>query len=369
MKVLHISGARTWGGNEQQLIDFVRELSSLGVENIVYGVKGSPLQARCLENNTAFIEVKKGKLNKIANYFDLKKVVKQIQPDLIHLHTSDSLTVYTISDMLCNLKTKAVFSKKGMGSRSSILSKFKYNYKNVAAIICVSGKVQEDFSTLLTPKNKVKTTVVHDCVSPADLDTITTVDDVREKFAISEGSYIVGNIANHTAAKDLHTLIDTANYLVNVKGRKDVVFVQIGEFTKLTDELKAQVAEKQLQNHVYFTGKVARAYNFNRQFDAFLMTSQREGGPTSVLEAMYLGVPVVSTNVGVVPDVIVDGTNGYIAPLKDYKTLADKLDALLANEALRKDFSEKSRAIIQNGFTVKVLAPQVLQVYQKVAGS
>jgi hypothetical protein len=77
------------------------------------------------------------------NYYYLKTLVKEINPDLIHLHTSDSLTVFTISDLLFRLKTKAVFSKKGMGSSSIILSEFKFNYKNIAAIICVSEAVKK----------------------------------------------------------------------------------------------------------------------------------------------------------------------------------------------------------------------------------
>ena len=365
MKILHVSGARGWGGNEQQLIDYIPELEKLGTEHTVFGVTNSILHNRCKELGINFIENKKKKLNKFANYLYLKDVVKKVKPDVIHLHTSDSLTVYTISDLLTGLKTKAVFSKKGMGSRSSLLSKYKYNYKNVAATICVSQRVQEEFSAILTEATKKKTIVIHDCVSPDILNNTNDAEDVRAKFNIPDNTFIIGNIANHTAAKDHFTLIDTADHLINTMGRKDVAFVQVGEYTKLTEELKELIKQKGLENHIFFMGRIAGAYRFNPQFDAFVMTSQREGGPTSVLEAMLLGVPVVTTNVGVVPEVITSGTNGFICPVKDYKCLAESLSKLMDDAQLRENFSELGSSAIKKGFMAPILAPQTLDVYKK----
>ena len=54
MKILHVSGARGWGGNEQQLIDFIPELEKLGSEHVVFGVSGSILHNRCKELDITF---------------------------------------------------------------------------------------------------------------------------------------------------------------------------------------------------------------------------------------------------------------------------------------------------------------------------
>lgn len=365
MKVLHLSGARIWGGNEQQLVALIPELEKLGVKNTVLGISGSVLHSRCIEKKIDFIAAKKNKLNKFANYLYLKKVVKQLQPDVIHMHTSDSLTVFTISDLLTSLKTKAVFSKKGMGSRSSMLSKFKYNYKNIARIICVSNRVKQDFSKILTLNTQKKLVVVHDCVA-ADVNREFPADEnLREKFKLGSNTFIVGNIANHTAAKDLQTLIDVADHIVNIEGDKNIAFIQIGDFTKITDELKQKVKEKSIEQHVFFTGKLPDAYRYNSQFDVFLMTSEREGGPTSVLEAMHMGTPVVSTNVGVIPDAIIDGESGFIANVKDYKSLAEKIGILIKDEKKREQFSLNAVKIIKDNFTCSTIAKQTLQVYKE----
>src|SRR5690554_4977466 len=225
MKILHISGARGWGGNEQQLIDLIPELENLTISNIVFGVGESLLQKECEKRNILFISCKEKKLNKFSNYKFLKQLIKEQKPDVIHLHTSDSLTAYTISDLLYSLKTPTIFSKKGMGGSSSILSKFKYNYKNVSATICISEKVRKEFSEILTTKNREKLVVIYDAVSTSILKE-TAHFDIREKYKIPTEILIIGNIANHTRAKDLDTLVDTADYLINQLNTKNVFFIQ-----------------------------------------------------------------------------------------------------------------------------------------------
>lgn len=365
MKILHISGAKGWGGNEQQMIYLIPELTNLGVKNIVFGVENSQLQKECESRNISYVIAKKDKLNKFANYSYLKTIVKELKPDLIHLHTSDSLTVFTVSDLIYGLKVKTVFSKKGMGASGSFLSKFKYNYSGVNSIFCVSRSVEKDFSKILYEKNKFKTTVIHDCVS-LDILNSKEVIDLRDKFAINKDCFIIGNIANHTRAKDLDTFINVVDYVVNELGRKDVVFFQIGEFSKLTSNLLEIVKEKELENSIFFTGKIENASSLNSQYDVFLMTSQREGGPTSVLEAMLIGTPIVSTNVGVIPDVIQNGNNGFIAPIKDYKVLAKKIDLLLLDENLQKKFSVESKSKIEKEFIVSKIAIQTLTEYKRI---
>lgn len=364
MKILHISGAKGWGGNEQQMIFLFPELDKLHVENVVLGIKDSILQKECENLNVTFLEAKGNKLNTFVNYRFLKQLVSSIKPDLIHLHTSDSLTVFAISDFLFKLKTKTVFSKKGMGSSSSFLSNLKYNYKGLNSIICVSSSVQRDLQPILNANTKSKTVVINDCVS-LDIQKLPQTIDLRKEFKIASDLKIVGNIGNHSNAKDIPTFINAVDVVVHVLKRTDIKFVQIGEFTKNTPRLKELVKEKGLENYIIFTDKIKNASTVIEQMDVFLMTSQREGGPTSVLEAMLIGTPVVSTKVGVVSDVIQDGKNGFIAPVKDHLQIAEKTMALLDNVDLQAVFVKESKEIIKFKFTASYIANKTKEEYLK----
>ncbi|MDI6050230.1 glycosyltransferase family 4 protein [Flavobacterium sp. XS2P24] len=365
MKILHISGAKVWGGNEQQMIYYIPELSKLGIENIVLGIKDSPLEKECLLNNITYIPTKNNSLKGFVNYRYLKKLVEELKPDVIHLHTSNSLTFYVFSDLMYKLKTKAIFSKKAISASSSFFSSFKYNYSGIDSIFCVSKSVETNFQEMLWQKNKYKTDVINDCVSLDIIDAKAGIN-LREKYSIDKAHFIIGNIANHTDAKDLDTFINVVDYLVHSLERKDIIFFQIGGFSKLTDNFLDAVKEKQLENYIVFTDKIQNAFSLNSQFDVFLMTSQREGGPTSVLEAMLIGTPVVSTKVGVVPDAIQNGVNGFISPVKDYKDLAAKIDSLLSDKVLRDEFIKNGKVIILKEFTSSFIAKQMFLKYKKM---
>lgn len=277
MKVLHISGATSWGGNEQHLINTIPALEQLNVENLVFGVKDSPLYKKCIENSIRFIFTDEKKLNKFSNYKLLKNIVKKEKPDIIHLHTSNALTVYVLSDLLFKLKTPTVFSKKGMGNSMSWLSLYKYNYRNIKGFICVSKSVENAFKKILYQKHHHKLFVVYDGIKTAQKES-SNIIDLREKFLIDDSKILIGNIANHTAAKDLITLVETVHELVNGLGIKNVCFVQLGEESDRTQGLLNLIEEYNLQPYFKMMGFVENAADMLSQMDIFIMTSEREGG-------------------------------------------------------------------------------------------
>lgn len=365
MKILHISGAKGWGGNEQQMIDLIPELTKLGVENIVLGVENSQLQKECEIKNISFIEAKKNKLNKFVNYFYLKTVVKRIKPDLIHLHTSDSLTVFTISDLLFGLKTKTVFSKKGMGSSSTILSKFKYNYKNINTIICVSEAVKKSFSGIVSSKNQHKLTVVYDGINIDRKDNKKKLS-VRELFSIDTDIVILGNIANHVKAKDLTTLIKTVNELVNNYGLRNIHLLQVGKFSeKITPDLEKLIFDLQLKEYITLANFQPNALEFLTQFDIFVMSSIREGLPLTIYEAFLKKTPVVSTKAGGIPEAVIHDYNGYLCEVGDYRNLAKNIHNLLNDEAKKEEFVKRSYEMFFEKFTAEQSACNTLKIYKK----
>ncbi len=76
------------------------------------------------------------------------------------------------------------------------------------------------------------------------------------------------------------------------------------------------------------------------------MTSREEGGPKAILESAATGVPVVSTRVGMAPDVIEDGTTGYLVDVEDTATTVQHAARLLADEHLRSEIAAAARAAI-----------------------
>ena len=366
MKVIHINGAGSWGGNEQQLGDLIPELEKLKVNNIVMGRPNAPLHRYCINNGIPFIEAKDGKLSRKANFRYLKEIVRKEKPDLFHLHTSDSVTLFTISDMLYRLKTPTVFSKKGIGNSSSFLSIFKYNYKNINRTICVSNAVKIIMERdVMKPKNRKKLVVVYDGINVGRLKPVRD-EQLKTLFKIPSEKTLIGNIANHTAAKDLPTLLKMMNHLVFTLGMKNVHLVQIGEFSGMTEELKTLATELDLNDYITFTDFQNNATDFLSQFKIYIMSSEREGLPLTIYEAFYKKVPIVSTKAGGIPEIVEDGKNGFLVEVRDFKSLAEKVKLLLENEELQKQFQTKSYKILEDKYTANKTAENLMEVYETV---
>lgn len=366
MTVLHISGARSWGGNEQQLVDLIPELNKLDVDNIVYGIEDSPLHQFLLDTGTLFLCGIEKKISKKGNFRQLKRIAQKYNPDIIHLHTSDSVTLFVLTDLLYRIKIPAILSKKGLGNSMSLLSLYKYNYKNIKKIICVSKAVKRDLQKdVIKEINHHKLKVVYDGVN-LDRTQIVRTERIQEVFNIKADITILGNIANHTKAKDLGVLVKTMDYLVNQLNVRDVHLVQIGEFSKITPELKSQINNLNLESYISLVGFQNNALDFMPQFDIYVMSSQREGLPITIFEAFYKKTPVVSTNAGGIPEAIEDGVNGYLVEVKDYKTLAKKIALLINDKELKLQFSKKSEVIFYNRFVANITAKNTHGIYKKV---
>ena len=92
----------------------------------------------------------------------------------------------------------------------------------------------------------------------------------------------------------------------------------------------------------------------------------REGVPKSLIEATAIGRPIITTNSIGCKDTVEDGYNGFLVPIKDSKAVADKLEILLNDEALRKEMGKNSRKIAERDFSLANVIQKHLQIYQEV---
>ena len=365
MKVLHISGATSWGGNEQQLLDIIPALEKGNVNNFVFGVQNSLIHKKCEESAIPFVYTKEKKLNKFSNYKLLKSIIEKENPDIIHLHTSDSVTVYVLSDLLYKLKKPAVFSKKGMGRSMSWLSKYKYNYKNIDAIFCVSQAVMRSMKEKVTKaKNYYKLIVLYEGIN---INRIQRAENTQELNLVkNKAKYIVGNIANHVPAKDLNTLILAINYIIKEMNFHDFHLFQIGDYTKHTDSIKLLIEKLGIQDYVTLAGFVKDATTILPSFDVYAMSSEREGLPLTIYEAFYKKTPVVSTKAGGIPEVIKDGYNGFLVDVKNYKLLGKRIVEVLESKEIQNNFKERSYKLLLENYDVNKTAVKMLDAYNDV---
>lgn len=128
----------------------------------------------------------------------------------------------------------------------------------------------------------------------------------------------------------------------------------------LRDDLQRLAEELNLAGAVTFSGTVPDMRPLYEQADIFVLTSDHEGTPNVVMEAMASGLPVVATNAGGTSDLIEDGVNGFIADKENEQLLQERVRFLLTHPQNRVMFGKRARDFIERNHSTVVL-PGILQ--------
>jgi glycosyltransferase involved in cell wall biosynthesis len=173
---------------------------------------------------------------------------------------------------------------------------------------------------------------------------------LRDELNIDDKTVIVGTVARIAQKhKDFPTFYKVAKALSEKYDH--VKFIIVGDgHGGLLEEARQEVRQMGLEHVLFFTGHRNDLLDIYRSMDIFLMTSTTEGMPNTVLEAMAMEVPVVSTSVAGVPELIADGESGILCPIKDVDKLVVAVSKLIENKELRTRYSEAGRNRIEKHF-------------------
>ncbi|GAB2774595.1 glycosyltransferase family 4 protein [Salinimicrobium soli] len=365
MKILHLSAVRNWGGGEQHIENLCLEMAKNHSEvlNIVLCRKGSRFEHRLKKQNFRYYT------SPLLSNFDFRYALKIISTckkesiDLIHIHDPKALTLAIIADHFYELPP-LVFSKKtSFPIRQNKGTLYKYNYKKLQKILCVSKTTKNLTFEYLERLERLKV-IYHG--TRIDNKSTETPFRLRDKLGLQEETVIIGNVANHIEAKDLETFLKTVRYLVKEKKQENLHFVQMGRFSRITPVLQELIEKWDLEKHISMLGFLPDASNFIPQFDATLLTSENEGIPQVIYESFYHRVPVVSTRAGGISEVIEHKVNGLLAECYDHRELGENLLFLKDNPQLIPTFTEISKNKLLKGFTAEKMAKQTLEEYKKV---
>ena len=136
------------------------------------------------------------------------------------------------------------------------------------------------------------------------------------------------------------------------------------------EQARMRAAELGLGDSVEFLGWVGgeRKNELLAAADVFVLPSYNEGLPISLLEAMSWGVPVVSTTVGGIPELIRDGTDGFLIEAGDVPALTRSLVELAGDAALRERMGRAGRAQVMESFSREAVLPRLEQLYADISG-
>jgi glycosyltransferase involved in cell wall biosynthesis len=191
------------------------------------------------------------------------------------------------------------------------------------------------------------------------------LEALREELEIPAGHLVVGTVAVLTGKKRLGDWLRVAASIADQ--REDVTFLLTGDGPE-SASLRAQVEDLGLSSRVRLPGFRADGRRILALLDLFLMTSEYEGLPIALLEAMTLGVPVVATAVGGIPEAVTDGQEGCLAPMGAVADLAGHALQLLSEPELRFKLGHNAAKRIEREFQIRARIKTVEGVYRHLLG-
>lgn len=349
VKIFQVITVSEFGGAQTVVANLAEKLGDKQTFYILYGGEGEAWAH--LDSTPNFIRISEHRKN--ISYKDLILAFKlfrlrcKYRPDIVHLHSSK---MGAIGRIVFNPKT-IVYTVHGFDSIRKGFSKFliieKLLKSRAARIVGVS---KYDIEALREEGITSNVELIYNGVIDHSSDLAQDVNEpiIKRLDSIKENySNIVMCISRISPQKKFDLFLEIA------KLRKDIAFVWIGNKEKILD----------LPDNVFCLGESPFAYIYLNYADIFLLPSNYEGLPMSILEALSYGVPVVASSVGGISEVL-NGTNGFAVD-NNALLFTEKIDYIL-NPYNFENMKKQARQSYLNNYTVDKMASKYEAVYKAI---
>ncbi len=341
----------------------MEELQAIDVRQHMVCSKGSAMEKHCREHQFPMSAFPRKSSFSWSFARQLARIQKSFQPTVVHVHGSHAHTFAVMAATLFGCRAPIVVSRRvDFPISNSLLSKYKYNHHQVAKIICVSDAIREITARGL--KNPEILTTVHSGIDLSRFQPEQKGTTLRETYHVPQEHALIGNVAALAPHKDYFTFVDTVELLVAENLPATFFIIGTGP---MEEEVRSYVKSKGLENAILFTGFRKDIPQILPELDVFLISSETEGLGTSILDALACKVPVVATNAGGIPEIILHQKTGWLGKVKNPKSLAEGVKTLLHDAGLRQQLVDGGWQHLKQ-FDKATTARKTLEIYQRVIG-
>ncbi|WP_285766208.1 N-acetyl-alpha-D-glucosaminyl L-malate synthase BshA [Peribacillus sp. SI8-4] len=269
----------------------------------------------------------------------MAEVVKREKLDILHVHYAIPHAVCAIlAKQMSGNEVKIVTTLHGtditvLGQDPSLTNLIKFGIEQSDVVTAVSDSLVQQTYDLIDPKKEIKT--VYNFIDERDYHKSNS-EYLKDEYGIKDDEKVIIHVSNFRSVKRVKDVIQ-AFYLTQKKIPAKLLLV--GDGPEVTTVLSL-AKDLGIAESVLFLGKqdnLAELYSIS---DLLYLLSEKESFGLVLLEAMACGVPCIGTDIGGIPEVIINGETGYICDLGDVATVADKAVGLLSDPDLHERFSE-----------------------------
>lgn len=290
---------------------------------------------------------------------NISAVTDRVRPDIVHSHLLDS-NFY--SALACRRRSVPhICTEHGDVSLSNTTAtRVKYGTISLCSqlVVCVSDAVRESASRVVLNRNKLKT--IYNGIHFVE----KSISSFRAEFNIPDGAVLIGNVGNLYPVKGQKYLVRAFSELLRLNSA-DIYLVIVGRGVE-QDNLQGLAGDLGIpEGRVLFTGFRDDVQNIMNALDLYVQPSISEGHPLAVLEAMSLGIPVIATAVGGIPEIIGQDRFGILVNSRSWEDLYRGMQDYLHRPDTFLEKACAARSYTRDVFSVEKMACNYIAVYER----
>ena len=354
-KIIFLVTQSEFGGAQRYIFEMVSNLDKNKYDILVAAGEGDgELFKRLRDTRTQTIHLKRMRrapwpLQAILSGIETLNLLKKERPDILFLCSTTAGLIGSIAFFLYRIqntrvKVKIIYRIGGWAFRDPrpfFTNKLIFWAEKITAPLKDKIIVNSETDRKIAVERRVcppeKIVKIYNGIDVEKLEFLPGHDAIRKlsqfgNLTIEQfnNSTIIGTVANFYKTKGLKYLIEAA-HILNAKYKiQDIRHIIIGEGNQ-RPQLESLIKKYELENKVFLLGRIPEAFKYLKAFDIFVLPSLKEGFPWIILEAMASGVPIISTNVGAISEIIESEKEGILVESKNPKILAEKIFGLIKN--------------------------------------
>jgi glycosyltransferase involved in cell wall biosynthesis len=308
-------------------------------------------------------------------YHKIKEIIRDFEPDIVHTHAAKAGALGRKAAKSMNVPI-IVHTYHGhvfhsyFGKLKTALYKFieRRLAKISTGIIAISDIQKEELTQQHTICQASKVKVIqlgfdlnrfHESLEHKRIET-------RQQFGLSEDEIAVAIVGRLAAVKN-HQLFLNSIAEIAPRTSKKVTFFIVGDGDERSN-IEQRIASLKLPStlKIVMTSWIKDIASFNPGMDLICLTSLNEGTPVSLIEAQAANVPILTTNVGGVKDVVLENETGFVVSNNSLSEFSEKLLFLIENDSIRKEMSLKGWDFVKSKFHYSTLVHNMENYYSEL---
>lgn len=352
MKILRLTTLLDFGGQEKQFISFTEAKPLLKNEYVFAAIGHGGFAAKTIKENGFRVEVfnQNPAVSNLKNIWHLYKWFKKEKPDVVHTAAAEANFHGVIAAKLAGVP-HIVAEEIGFPNHSSKAKLlFRFIYKLTDNVVCVSQAVKE-FLVSINEIDFSKGVVIYNPVSAP-----------KKVGVIKEENFTIVSVGRLEKVKNQELLINAFSKL----NLSNIRLILVGDGRE-RENLESLIKRLGIADKVTLTGFTPEPEKYLAKANVFVLPSLSEGFGIAAVEAMLLGIPCLCSNVGGLPEIILDGETGWLFNPKSVAELTEKLGAIiLMKEEELTQIGRNGYAKVATAFTVETYARELENFYDSL---